>query len=90
MEVIENKFKEQVSEPESGDVSEYDPKKKYKWEPSTKFVIEGQDFGLILNTIRSVLNTPEAQKILMLEMTSKVLEETLAKAVNSGIVKEDK
>ena len=44
-------------------MAKYDPNNKYGWEKSTPFTLNGNEFGLILNTFRSVLQTPEAQKI---------------------------
>jgi len=64
----------------------YDPNKKYTWTPDDQFVISGGEFGLILNTLRAVLNTPEAARILLANKANDVIEATLAKAVEAGIV----
>lgn len=66
----------------------YDPNKKYTWTPEDQFTISGGEFGLILNTLRAVLNTPEAARILLANEANKVVEATLAKAVEDGIVVE--
>jgi hypothetical protein len=66
----------------------YDPNKKYSWTPQDQFMLSGGEFGLILNAFRSVLNTKEAATILMANQANTVIEEILAKAVESGMVKE--
>lgn len=66
----------------------YDPNKKYTWTPDDQFTISGAQFGLILNTLRAVLNTPEAARILLANEANNVIEATLAKAVEAGIVVE--
>jgi hypothetical protein len=66
----------------------YDPNKRYSWTPQDQFVMSGSEFGLMLNTFRAILNTPEASKILMADQANRVIESVLAKAVESGQVKE--
>jgi hypothetical protein len=66
----------------------YDPNKKYTWTPQDQFILSGGEFGLVLNAFRSVLNTKEATTILMANQANTVIEEILAKAVESGMVKE--
>jgi hypothetical protein len=66
----------------------YDPNKKYTWTPDDQFVISGGEFGLILNTLRAVLNTPEAARILLANKANDVVEAVLARGVESGIVTE--
>lgn len=66
----------------------YDPTKKYTWTPEDQFTLNGAQFGLILNTLRAVLNTPEAARILLANEANNVIESTLAKAVEAGIVVE--
>jgi hypothetical protein len=66
----------------------YDPNKKYTWTPEDTFTISGGEFGVILNTLRAILNTPEASKILLANQANNIVEATLAKAVESGVVKE--
>ena len=64
----------------------YDPNKKYTWTNDDQFVISGSEFGLILNTLRAVLNTPDAARILLANEANNVIEATLAQAVEAGIV----
>jgi hypothetical protein len=69
-------------------VAQYDPNKRYRWTPEDQFVMSGSDFGILLNALRSLLATPEAQRILLADKANDVVESTLAKAVASGVVKE--
>jgi hypothetical protein len=66
----------------------YDPNKKYSWTPEDQFTLSGGEFGLVLNALISVLNTKEATTVLMANQANNVIEEALAKAVESGVVKE--
>ena len=66
----------------------YDRNKAYKWTPNDEFLLSGAEFGLILNTLRAVLNTPEAARILLANQANTVIEGTLARAVEAGIVVE--
>ena len=66
----------------------YDPNKKYTWTNDDQFVISGSEFGLILNTLRAVLNTPDAARILLANEANNVIEAKLAQAVENGVVVE--
>lgn len=66
----------------------YDPNKKYSWSPEDQFVLSGGEFGLVLNALRGILNTQEAAKILIANQANNIIEDVLAKAVESGMVKE--
>ena len=66
----------------------YDPNKKYSWTPNDKFELNGGEFGLLLNTLRSILNTQEAAKILLANEANNIIEGKLAQAVEAGVVKE--
>jgi hypothetical protein len=66
----------------------YDPSKKYQWTPETQFTIPGGEFGLILNSLRAIVTTPEAVKILTAAQAANVIESVLAKAVEEGAVTE--
>ena len=66
----------------------YDPSKKYTWTPQDEFTLTGEQFGLILNSLRGVISTPEASRILLAAEANNSLEAVMAKAVESGIVKE--
>jgi hypothetical protein len=66
----------------------YDPNKKYTWTPDDSFVLSGSEFGLILNTLRAIINTQEAARILLAAQATEAVENSLAKAVEDGIAKE--
>jgi hypothetical protein len=66
----------------------YDPNKKYTWTNEDTFTFTGGEFGLILNTLRGVLSTEEAGKILLAQQANSILEKHLSKAVEAGIVVE--
>jgi hypothetical protein len=83
-EVIDfNGVKTNVSE-----TPKFDPNKKYTWAQDTTFTIRGGEFGLLLNTLRSIVNTKEAQTILLAKQAEDVLEDALAAAVEAGVVVE--
>jgi hypothetical protein len=66
----------------------YDPNKKYTWTPEDSFILSGGEFGLVLNALRAVLNTPEAARILIANEANKIVESALQRAVENGIAKE--
>lgn len=67
-------------------MAKYDPNTKYGWEKDTKFELSGNEFGLILNTFRTILQSPEAQKILIMAEANKAIESVLSRNVESGTV----
>ena len=66
----------------------YDPSKKYTWTPNDQFTFNGNEFGLLLNVLRMITTTPEAQRILLANEAAEVIEQAMAKAVEAGTVKE--
>ena len=66
----------------------YDPSKKYTWSTEDKFVLSGGEFGLILNTLRSILSTEEAARVLMANRANEVIESLFQKSVEEGVIKE--
>jgi hypothetical protein len=66
----------------------FDPNKKYTWAIDSEFVLSGNDFGILLNSLRAILSTEEAQRILLAEKASQIMEATLAEAVENGSVVE--
>jgi len=66
---------------------QYDPEKKYEWKQNDTFVFTGGEFGVLLNALRAILGTAEAQRILLAERASGVVENALARAVMEGRVK---
>lgn len=71
-------------------MAQYDPNKKYTWGPEDKFEISGQDFGLILNTVRSFLASEEAARFQLMLKSNEVIEQLMAEHVEKGTVKEVK
>ena len=71
-------------------MAQYDPNKKYTWTPEDKFEISGQDFGLILNTVRSFLASEEAARFQLMLKSNEVIEQLMAEHVEKGTVKEVK
>jgi hypothetical protein len=66
----------------------YDPNKAYTWEPNTKFVLSGQDFSLLLHSVRGILSTKEATNVILAYEMNKKIEEIMASAVAEGKVVE--
>lgn len=66
----------------------YDATKRYSWNPDDKFELTGHEFGLILNTFRTILNTEEASRILLAAKANDAIEGVMARSVEIGIVKE--
>jgi len=66
----------------------YDPSKKYTWTPDDSFILSGGEFGLVLNALRAVLNTPEATRILIANQANTIIETALQRAVENGVAKE--
>ncbi len=66
----------------------YDPNKKYSWTPEDSFTLSGGEFGLVLNALRSILNTAEASRVLIANEANKIIESALQRAVENGIAKE--
>ena len=69
-------------------MAQYDPNKRYTWQPEDKFELSGREFGLILNTLRAILNTEEAAKIMLAQQANAAIESVMAKGVELDIVKE--
>lgn len=66
----------------------YNPAAKYSWKRDDEFILNGQEFNIILNSLRAILLTEQAQNILMIDRANSVFEKILAKAVEDGKVKE--
>lgn len=67
---------------------EYKPDKTYQWNPEETFSISGREFGLILNSIRAILNTEQAQQILLASRTNEILEKIMEENVRNGKITE--
>lgn len=66
----------------------YDSAKKYTWTPEDTFTISGQDFGLILNTVRSYLSSEEAARFQLMIKTNDVIEKLMIAGVEADVIKE--
>jgi hypothetical protein len=69
-------------------VASYDLNKSYKWSPEDPFVISGGEFSVLLNALRAVLSSQEAQRILLASRANDVVESVFARSVELGIAKE--
>ena len=67
---------------------QYDPQKRYTWKPEDNFTITGQQFGLILNLVRSYLATEEAQKFNLMVQTNDAIESIMKSGVEGGVIVE--
>ena len=66
----------------------FDPNKKYRWGQEDEFVVSGGEFGLLLNALRAIIATPDAQRILLAEKANEVVENVLTRNVENGLVRE--
>ena len=69
-------------------MAKYDRSKKYSWSNEDQITISGRDFGFLLNTIRSILNTEQAAQILLADRANDVIEGIMAEYVEKDIIKE--
>jgi len=72
----------------AAETSVYDPNKKYTWTPEDAFVLSGNEFGVLLNTLRAILGTAEAQRVLLADRANSVIENAFGRAVELGVAKE--
>jgi len=79
---------ELVPELQGQEPIKYDPNKKYTWNTDDIFVINGSEFGVILNSLRAQLATEEAARILLANRANNTIEQVLARSVESGVIKE--
>jgi hypothetical protein len=75
-------------QPASEQTVTFDPNKKYIWGQDDLFIVSGGEFGVLLNAIRAIINTPESQRILLASKANDIVENALARAVENGVVKE--
>jgi hypothetical protein len=66
----------------------YDTTKRYTWTPEDTFTLTGQDFGLILNTVRAYLSSEEAARFQLMLKTNEVVEKLMIAGVESDVIKE--
>lgn len=66
----------------------FNPNKNYTWKNDEIFPITGTEFGITLNSLRAILSTPEAQRIILAQQALTAMELVLKKGVTSGAIKE--
>jgi hypothetical protein len=69
-------------------MAQYDPNSKYTWKPEDTFTLTGQEFGLILNTVRSYLSSEEAARFQLMIQTNQVIEKIMKEAVENDVITE--
>jgi hypothetical protein len=69
-------------------MASYDASKKYQWSNEDVFQISGRDLGLFLNTFRSILNTEEAARIMLVMKAADSIESIMAEYVEKDVIKE--
>jgi hypothetical protein len=69
-------------------MAQYDANKKYSWTPEDTFTLNGQEFGLLLNTVRAYLASEEAARFQLMIKSNHVIEEVLKRAVEEDVVLE--
>lgn len=62
----------------------FDPNKKYTWNADAAVTLTGSEFGQILNTLRAITSTKEAQIIILADKAADAVEEVLVRNVNNG------
>ena len=67
---------------------QYDPRKQYQWDPNATFEIGGNEFGLILNTLRAFTGTEEAMRMRMALDANEIMEGMMKTGVETGKIKE--
>jgi len=69
-------------------MAQYDPSKRYTWTPEDTFTLTGQQFGLILNTVRSYLSSEEAARFQLMVQANEVIEKLMIEGVENDTIKE--
>jgi hypothetical protein len=68
--------------------SSYDPEKMYTWAMDQTFSLNGQEFGVLLNTIRAKVSTPEAVEYRRLFACNDIIEQMMERGVAQGTIVE--
>jgi hypothetical protein len=69
-------------------MADYNPNAKYTWTPEDTFTLSGQEFGLILNTVRAYLSSEEAARFQLMIQTNQVIEKIMREGVEADVIKE--
>ena len=67
---------------------EFKPSASYQWKEDEIFELKGRDLEGLLNIVRTILGTPESQKVLLLSGVNSMLEGILLKGIEDGKVVE--
>jgi len=77
-----------VKDQEQAPVAKYDPNNKYTWGPEDAFVLSGAEFGVVLNALRAILGTADAQRVILADRANDVIDNVFGRAVEMGVAKE--
>ena len=65
----------------------YNPTERYVWSPDEKIELTGQEFAMMLNAVRSVLNLPEASTIILAHQANQAIDGVMNRYVTNGVIK---
>ena len=65
----------------------YNPTDRYVWAPDEKIEITGEEFAVMLNAVRSVLNLPEAPAIILAHQANQAIDGVMGRYVSAGVIK---
>lgn len=65
----------------------YDPSERYVWKPDEKIELSGEEFAMMVNAVRSVLNLPEAQTIILAYQATQAADKIMERYVAAGVIK---
>lgn len=68
----------------------YNPSDRYVWKPDEKIELTGEEFAMMLNAVRSVLNLPEAPAILLAHQANQAIDGVMERYVSLGVIKSAK
>jgi hypothetical protein len=69
-------------------MAEYNPNARYTWTPEDTFQLSGQEFGLILNMVRSYLASEDGARFQLMSQTNEVIEKIMKAGVEADVIKE--
>lgn len=56
----------------------------YVWKGDEKFEVTGQQFELLINTVRAHLSSPEAQKVMLFMQANDALNSIMEEGIKTG------
>lgn len=78
----------EIVQDETQSAPKFDPTKQYRWNADTEFTFKGQEFALVMNSLRAFLSTEDAQIVQLAARAAQTIEMKLASAVESGEARE--